>query len=70
MLMMNKWIGQRIKKLREQAGLSQEKFAMKIDMDRSYFASVEVGKRNISINNLEKIVKGFDITFEDFFKGV
>lgn len=67
---MNKWIGQRIKKLREQAGLSQEKFAMKIDMDRSYFASVEVGKRNISINNLEKIVKGFDITFEDFFKGV
>lgn len=68
--MMNKWIGQRIKKLREQAGLSQEKFAMKIDMDRSYFASVEVGKRNISINNLEKIVKGFDITFEDFFKGV
>lgn len=68
--MMNKWIGQRIKKLREQAGLSQEKFAMKIDMDRSYFASVEVGKRNISINNLEKIIKGFDITFEDFFKGV
>lgn len=68
--MMNKWIGQRSKKLREQTGLSQEKFAMKIDMDRSYFASVEVGKRNISINNLEKIVNGFNITFEDFFKGI
>lgn len=67
---MNKWIGQRSKKLREQTGLSQEKFAMKIDMDRSYFASVEVGKRNISINNLEKIVNGFNITFEDFFKGI
>lgn len=68
--MMNKWIGQRSKKLREQTGLSQEKFAMKIYMDRSYFASVEVGKRNISINNLEKIVNGFNITFEDFFKGI
>ncbi|QNQ82911.1 helix-turn-helix transcriptional regulator (plasmid) [Lactobacillus sp. PV037] len=68
--MMNQWIGNRIKELRAQTGLSQEKFAMKINMDRSYFADVELGNRNISINNLEKIIKGFDITFEDFFKGV
>lgn len=67
---MNNWIGQRIKELRKQTGLSQEEFAMKISMDRSYFASVEIGKRNISINNLEKIIKGFDISFEEFFKGV
>lgn len=67
---MNNWIGQRIKELRKQTGLSQEDFAMKINMDRSYFASVEIGKRNISINNLEKIIKGFDISFEKFFKGV
>ncbi len=67
---MNNWIGQRIKELRKQTGLSQEEFAMKINMDRSYFASVEIGKRNISINNLEKIIKGFDISFEEFFKGV
>lgn len=67
---MNNWIGQRIKELRKQTGLSQEEFAMKINMDRSYFASVEIGKRNISINNLEKIIKGFDISFEKFFKGV
>ena len=39
---MNKWIGQRIKEVRAQAGLSQEKFAMKINMDRSYFAAVEL----------------------------
>lgn len=67
---MNNWIGQRIKELRKQTGLSQEEFAMKINMDRSYFASVEIGKRNISINSLEKIIKGFDISFEEFFKGV
>lgn len=68
--MMNRWIGQRIKTLRAQSGLSQEKFAMKIGMDRSYFAAVELGKRNISVNNLEKIIKGFDMTFEEFFRGV
>lgn len=67
---MNKWIGQRIKELRAQAGLSQEKFAMKINMDRSYFAAVELGKRNISVNNLEKIIKGFNMTFEEFFRGI
>lgn len=68
--MMSKWLPKRIKELRTQTGLSQEKFAMKIDMDRSYFASIESGKRNITIKSLEKIVNGLDISFEDFFKGV
>ena len=49
-------VGKRIRELRlERTGLSQEKFAYKIDMDRTYFASVELGKRNIAIINLEKI---------------
>lgn len=34
-------IGNRIRELRNQMGLSQEKFAQKIVMDRTYFASVE-----------------------------
>ena len=42
-------IGNRIRELRSHTGLSQEKFAQKIGMDRTYFASVELGKRNISI---------------------
>ena len=43
-------IGQRIKQLRLETGLSQEKFALSIGMDRTYFASVENGKRNISVS--------------------
>ena len=53
--------GNRIKQLRLSKGLSQEKFAISIDMDRTYYASVEKGKRNISIVNIEKIAKGLDI---------
>ena len=34
-------IGNRIRELRSHTGLSQEKFAQKIGMDRTYFASVE-----------------------------
>ena len=47
-------IGSRIRELRMKTGLSQEKFAQKIGMDRTYFASVELGKCNISILNIEK----------------
>lgn len=47
-------LGRRIKKYRIIKGLSQEKFALSIGMDRTYFASVETGKRNISIKNLKK----------------
>ena len=36
-------IGNRIRELRSHTGLSQEKFAQKIGMDRTYFASVELG---------------------------
>lgn len=55
----------RIKELRQQQGLSQEKFALKIDMDRTYYASVEAGKRNVSIKNIKKIADGFEISLEE-----
>lgn len=63
-------LGDRIRELRLNMGLSQEKFALKIEMDRTYFSSVEAGKRNISITNLEKIAKGFNISLSELFKGV
>ena len=68
--MLAKQLGERIKELRNTRGLSQEKFALKIDMDRTYFASVESGKRNISLNNIEKIANGLEISISDLFKGL
>ncbi len=63
-------IGQCIRELRKQTGLSQEKFALKIGMDRTYYASVEMGKRNISIVNLEKIANGLEIKLSKLFEGI
>lgn len=60
----------RIKELRQKQGLSQEKFALKIDMDRTYYASVEAVKRNISIKNIKKIADGFELSLEELFKGM
>lgn len=63
-------LGKRIQELRMQKGLSQEKFALSINMDRTYFASVESGRRNISIENIKKIADGLDITLSELFNNI
>jgi len=62
--------GERIRLLREATGLSQEKFALLIEMDRSYYASVERGERNIALENVGKIAKGLDVSISELFEGV
>ncbi len=68
--MIKERFGKKVQELRKQSGLSQEKFALLIDMDRTYFASVESGKRNISIENILKIAQGLNITLEELFRGL
>jgi len=63
-------LGNRIRELRQQIGLSQERFALKIGMDRTYFASVEAGKRNIAIINIKKIADGLNVSLSELFKGI
>ena len=69
--MLLKELGDRLRFLRKQTGLSQEKFALKIGMDRTYYASVENGKRNISILNLNRIADGLNMSLSEvlFFDG-
>ncbi len=68
--MITKKLGERIRHLRKDLGISQEKFALSIDMDRTYYASVERGRRNISIKNIAKIADGLGISLEELFKGL
>ena len=65
--MITKILGKRIRELREKTGLSQEKFSLKINMDRTYYSSVENGKRNISILNIKKIADGLEVSLCDLF---
>lgn len=57
--------GKACREYREKMNISQEKFALLIGMDRTYYASVESGKRNISIQNIEKIACGFGISLAE-----
>lgn len=68
--MITKQLGARIQELRKQKELSQEKFALKIEMDRTYYASVEAGKRNISVRNIKKIADGLGVSMSQLFEGI
>jgi len=57
----------RLRSLRKEAGISQEELAFRAKLDRTYVSSVENGKRNISIVNIEKIAKALGISVSDFF---
>ena len=65
-----KRLGKRIKDLRSDFGYSQEKFALLINMYRTYLASVEAGRRNISILNIEKIANGLNISLSELFENI
>lgn len=50
-----KIVGYNIKKHRLANNISQEKLAELSDLHRTYISSVELGKRNISIENIHRI---------------
>jgi transcriptional regulator with XRE-family HTH domain len=60
-------VGVRIKELRNKIGISQEALANRAEIDRTYVTDVENGRRNISIENLEKLVNALQVPFKDFF---
>ena len=60
-------IGQRIKELRKEIELSQESLAYKAEVDRTYVTDVENGRRNVSVEILERLIKALDISITEFF---
>lgn len=50
-----------IRRLRNARGLSQQAFALEIDMDRTYLGGVERGERNVSLDNIERIAAGLGV---------
>lgn len=60
-------VGKRIRYLRNQIGISQEELADKAGIDRTYITSVECGKRNVSIVNIERISIALNVTLSKLF---
>lgn len=60
-------VGQRIRQLRKELELSQEALGLKAEVDRTYVTDVENGRRNVSLEILERLIKALDVSIADFF---
>lgn len=59
--------GKTMRRLRQQKNLSQEEMAALSDLHRTYISDVELGRRNISLENIDAITRALGITKSVFF---
>ena len=62
--------GMRCRGLRVAQGVSQLVFSNSIGMDRSYYASIETGARNVTLQSMAKIADGFQVSLSHLLVGV
>lgn len=60
--------GQRVRKLRKQRGLTQEKLAELTRIDYSYLNLIENGKRNPSLKVIAKLARVLDVRLDDLVR--
>lgn len=60
-------VGDRVRELRKLLSLSQEALAYRAEVDRTYMTDVENGRRNISVEILERIITALEVSFSEFF---
>ncbi len=58
-------LGEAIRCIRKQQGISQEKLALMAEIDRSYIGRVERGDNNVAMLTLLKIAKALDVSLMD-----
>ena len=62
--------GQRVRELRRAEGLSQEAFAAKCGLDRTYMGGIERGERNLALRNIDLIAKTLKMSLSELMQGL
>ncbi|MEB7887321.1 helix-turn-helix domain-containing protein [Serratia fonticola] len=60
--------GQRVRELRLQQGMSQEAFADKCGLDRTYISGIERGVRNPTLEVIHIIANGLSVELDTLFQ--
>jgi transcriptional regulator with XRE-family HTH domain len=62
--------GKRVRTLRLDRGWTQEEFAHRTGLNRSYMSEVERGKSDVSLSTLQKIAKALGISLAELLTGI
>lgn len=62
--------GRAVRKVRLEQSISQEELADRCGLHRTYLSDIELGKRNLSLENIERIAISLNKSLSEFFKEV
>jgi transcriptional regulator with XRE-family HTH domain len=60
-------LGQRIRELRAAQGYSQEGFADRCGVHRTFMGTIERGESNLSFENIARVARGLGMTLSSLF---
>lgn len=64
------WFGEAVRKLRRERHISQERLADMCSLHRTYISDVELGKRNVSLENIAKMASALGVSITELFSEV
>ena len=60
-------VGHRLKEIRNKENISQEVLESRSGINRTFISHIVNGRRNASIDTIEKLIKGLSISVQFFF---
>ncbi|GAC1431548.1 MAG: helix-turn-helix transcriptional regulator [Ktedonobacteraceae bacterium] len=60
--------GNAVRKRRTELRISQEDFAERSGLHRTYVSDLERGRRNVSLENIEKLAKALNLSMSDLME--
>ena len=63
-------LGHNVRRIRTEAGLSQEELGYRAKLHRTYISSIERGERNVSVENIFAIADALKVPHGDLLKPI
>lgn len=67
-MLISEKLGKNIKKIRTRKGMSQGDICRALEMDRGYMSAIENGKKNVTIQQLERLAQALDVSVDKLLK--
>ena len=62
--------GSRLREMRRERKMSQEDLGLETGLEQAYLSDVELGRRNISLRNINALANALNVTLSELFIGI